>query len=41
MGTRVGFGSRRGLLLTSLTAAGKSFEFEFQRGGLRAALFVF
>ena len=31
MGTRVGFGSRRDLLYTSLTAAWKSFEFEFHR----------
>ena len=41
MGARVGFGSRRDLLLTSLMAAGKCFEFEFQMGRLRAALFVF
>jgi hypothetical protein len=40
MGTRVGLCSRRDLLYTSLTAAWKCFEFEFQRGGLRSALFV-
>jgi hypothetical protein len=41
MCTRVGFGNRRDLLYTSLTAARKCFEFEFPRGGLPAALFVF
>ena len=30
MGARVGFGSRRDLLLTSLLAAAKCFEFEFR-----------